>query len=58
MVTDIIGEACIGVGAAICAFLAGFQAAQHRAYNSKTTGMIYQDVGASIALAVLLGLLM
>jgi len=63
MVTDIIGEACIGVGAAICAILNAFQAAQHRAFNARNINsddsvMLYQDVGSDVALAILLGLLM
>jgi len=55
---DVAVEAVLGVVSAICAILAAFQAAQHRAYNAKSPDTKYQDVGLEIALCVLLGFLM
>ncbi|KAL1842293.1 hypothetical protein VTK73DRAFT_3156 [Phialemonium thermophilum] len=56
---DATAHAVLGFTSAICTILAAFQAAQHRAFNTRSRGGVgYRDVEPCIALSALLGLLM
>ncbi|EFX03518.1 hypothetical protein CMQ_446 [Grosmannia clavigera kw1407] len=65
LAADVLVEIVLCLGAAICAILAGFQAARHLSFNrthkaisSASARTHYHDVGPEIALTALLGLLM